>query len=256
MSNTCTPDYSHLLPTRQIDDIVQQWLQDDHPTFDVGGLVVGSNEKSARLWLKSPGVFAGKPFFDSVFTHLGCQIEWKEDVAVEGTFIEASGDNKVCLAVVTGPVHHLLRGERTALNTLSRCSGVATAARRCVDKARETWKGWIAGTRKTTPGGFRLVEKYGLLVGGAATHRLDLSQMVMLKDNHIWSAGSITLAVQLARKAAGFSQKIEVECQSLEEAMEAAEAGADVSLPTPCFALQTCVKYKEFHRRLTLFHFA
>jgi nicotinate-nucleotide pyrophosphorylase (carboxylating) len=65
-------------------------------------------------------------------------------------------------------------------------------------------------------------------VGGAATHRLDLSQMVMLKDNHIWSAGSITKAVKLARKAAGFSQKIEVECQSLEEAVEAAEAGADI----------------------------
>ncbi len=73
-----------------------------------------------------------------------------------------------------------------------------------------------------------MVEKYGLLVGGAATHRLDLSQMVMLKDNHIWSAGSITMAVQLARKAAGFSQKIEVECQNLGEALEAAEAGADI----------------------------
>merc|ERR1712238_204471 len=87
--------------------------------------------------------------------------------------------------------------------------------------------GYVAGTRKTTPG-FAIVEKYGLLVGGAATHRLDLSQMVMLKDNHIWAAGSITDAVQLARKAAGFSQKIEVECQSLEEATEAAAAGADI----------------------------
>ena len=76
--------------------------------------------------------------------------------------------------------------------------------------------------------GFRVVEKYGLLVGGAATHRLDLSQMVMLKDNHIWSCGSIEKAVKEARKAAGFSQKIEVECQSLEEAEEAAFAGADI----------------------------
>uniref|UniRef100_A0A7S2UMA0 Nicotinate-nucleotide pyrophosphorylase [carboxylating] n=1 Tax=Attheya septentrionalis TaxID=420275 RepID=A0A7S2UMA0_9STRA len=67
-----------------------------------------------------------------------------------------------------------------------------------------------------------------LLVGGAATHRLDLSQMVMLKDNHIWSAGSITNAVKLARKAAGFSQKIEVECQNLQEALEATMAGADI----------------------------
>jgi len=88
--------------------------------------------------------------------------------------------------------------------------GVATAANDAVQMARNHgWHGHIAGTRKTTPG-FRLVEKYALLVGGAATHRLDLSNMVMLKDNHIWSAGSITNAVQLAKKAAGFSSKIEV----------------------------------------------
>ena len=114
------------------------------------------------------------------------------------------------------------------MNTLSRCSGVATLSRVAVDRARSLgWQGHVAGTRKTTPG-FRIVEKYGLLVGGAATHRLDLSQMVMLKDNHIWSCGSIENAVKLARKAAGFSQKIEVECQSLDEAIEAATAGADI----------------------------
>lgn len=220
-----TPDYSALLPKAQIEATVQQWMQDDHPSFDVGGLVVGSAETSARLLLKSPGVFAGKPFFDAVFEKLGCTVEWQADTA-EGSFIDASGSNKVCMAIVTGPVNNLLRGERTALNTLSRCSGVATASRKAREAAGD-WKGWVAGTRKTTPG-FRIVEKYGLLVGGAATHRLDLSQMVMLKDNHIWSAGSITAAVTLARKAAGFSQKIEVECQSLEEAMEASGAGADI----------------------------
>jgi nicotinate-nucleotide pyrophosphorylase (carboxylating) len=122
----------------------------------------------------------------------------------------------------------MLRGERTALDTLSRCSGVATLSREASERAKSLkWEGYVAGTRKTTPG-FRVVEKYGLLVGGAATHRLDLSQMVMLKDNHIWSCGSITKAVNLARKAAGFSQKIEVECQSLDEALEAAVAGADI----------------------------
>ena len=89
------------------------------------------------------------------------------------------------------------------------------------------WAGHVAGTRKTTPG-FRIVEKYALLVGGAATHRLDLSQMVMLKDNHVWQAGSITKAVQTAKSAAGFSAKIEVEARDLEEALEAAKAGADI----------------------------
>mmetsp|Transcript_4904 Transcript_4904/g.9719 ORF Transcript_4904/g.9719 Transcript_4904/m.9719 type:complete len:194 (+) Transcript_4904:61-642(+) len=151
--------------------------------------------------------------------------------AIEGNHIPASPSNKIKLATVTGPVSHLLRGERTALNTLSRCSGVATLSRKCVDIAKSNnWHGLVAGTRKTTPG-FRLVEKYGLLVGGAATHRLDLSQMVMLKDNHVWSCGgSIAEAVKKARVVSGFSQNIEVECQSLEEAFVAAEAGADVSI--------------------------
>lgn len=85
----------------------------------------------------------------------------------------------------------------------------------------------MAGTRKTTPG-FRVVEKYGILVGGCDAHRIDLSQMTMLKDNHIWASGSITRAVLAAKSAGGFAVKVEVECQSLEEAHEAAEAGADV----------------------------
>lgn len=221
-------DFSALLPQNQIDTIVTQWIHDDMPSFDVGGLVVGGIERQAILWLKSPGVVAGKPFFESVFRQLGCTVEWA-GVAAEGTFLlEASGTNKIACAMVRGPANKILQGERTALNTLSRCSGVATASRKAADLARAVgWKGSVAGTRKTTPG-FRIVEKYGLLVGGAATHRLDLSQMVMLKDNHIWSAGSITAAVKLARKAAGFSQKIEVECQSLDEAAEAAQAGADI----------------------------
>mmetsp|Transcript_65568 Transcript_65568/g.77635 ORF Transcript_65568/g.77635 Transcript_65568/m.77635 type:complete len:301 (-) Transcript_65568:56-958(-) len=220
-------NFANLLPPVNIQPTVESWLRDDMPSFDVGGLVVGSDTKSAQLWMKSPGVFAGKPFFDGVFRIVGCNVIW-DDVAVEGSYISASSENKVLMATVTGPVNSLLRGERTALNSLSRCSGVATASSNAVAEARKAgWKGMVAGTRKTTPG-FRIVEKYGLLVGGAATHRLDLSQMVMLKDNHIWSAGSITGAVTLARQAAGFSQKIEVECQSLEEAVEAASAGADI----------------------------
>lgn len=94
----------------------------------------------------------------------------------------------------------------------------------CLEKG---FKGIIAGTRKTTPG-FRIVEKYGLLVGGVDTHRMDLSSMIMLKDNHIWSHGSISKAVQEAKALGGFSLKIEVETQTLEEAEEAIMAGADI----------------------------
>ena len=208
---------------------MNQWLFDDLPSFDVGGMVVGTAEKEAIVWMKSSGVLAGLPFVQTIFEVLDCIVTWDEGIE-EGQFYEAgNGTQRVKIATITGPIHKLLQGERTALNALSRCSGVATAAREAVEVARLLgWKGWVSGTRKTTPG-FRLVEKYGLLVGGAATHRMDLSQMVMLKDNHIWACNNnITQAVQTARQAAGFSQKIEVECQTVDQAVEAARAGADI----------------------------
>lgn len=195
--------------------------------------MVGSSPKKAILYMKSPGVFAGKPFFDTVFELLGCRVSWN-DTAVEGVYLDPStlDEGKLILATVEGPANLILQGERTALNIISRCSGVATACYHSSQKMKKNfpdWSGVVAGTRKVTPGSFRIVEKYGLICGGCETHRLDLSQMTMLKDNHIWSCGGdITKAVKLARSAAGFSQKIEVECQSLEEALEAASAGADV----------------------------
>jgi len=228
--------FSSLLPPTNLKPVIQSWLIDDMPTFDVGGLVVGTSIKRAKLYMKSAGVFAGKPFFDAVFNEVGCEVTWNDDISIEGTFLDPkdspAGSGKITLATVKGPANAILRGERTALNTLSRCSGVATASYLSSQKIKElhpSWTGAIAGTRKVTPGSFRIAEKYGLVVGGCNTHRLDLSQMTMLKDNHIWACGgNITKAVKLARSAAGFSQKVEVECQSVDEAIEAAAAGADV----------------------------
>lgn len=215
--------FSHLLPANWKDSI-QQWLNEDIPSFDIGGFVVGDKDEHAILWAKTSGMLAGIPFFEAVFQELGCRVEWLHR---DGAKLDVSG-GKVAIANVYGPCRQILLGERTALNIISRASGVATLAHEAVALAEaNNWHGCVAGTRKTTPG-FRLVEKYGLVVAGAATHREDLSQMVMLKDNHIWSAGSITNAVKLAKRAAGFSIKIEVECQSIEEAREAAEAGADI----------------------------
>jgi len=205
---------------------VENWVRDDCPSVDIGGLVVGDKIEDALLYGKSKGILAGVPFFTAVFEHLGCSILWKFE---EGVLLEpCPGNEKILVAIVRGPARKLLLGERTALNLLSRASGVATSANSAAQVARDHgWHGHIAGTRKTTPG-FRIVEKYALLVGGAATHRLDLSNMVMLKDNHIWSAGNITSAVKMAKRAAGFTSKIEVECRSLEEGHEAASAGADI----------------------------
>ncbi|KPI41880.1 Nicotinate-nucleotide pyrophosphorylase [carboxylating] [Cyphellophora attinorum] len=213
-----------LLPSHFTTDITT-WLAEDTPSFDYGGFVVGSSPRTAQLLCKSSGILAGVPFFNEVFHQLECKVEWHVN---EGTFIDTSKSGKVKVATVSGSTRKLLLGERVALNTLARCSGVATKSRKLLDMVREAgYTGIIAGTRKTTPG-FRLVEKYGMLVGGIDGHRHDLSSMIMLKDNHIWAKGSITNAVKAARSVGGFALKIEVECQSEAEADEAIEAGADI----------------------------
>lgn len=215
-------DYSHLLPPSWKTQVTA-WLQEDAPSFDYGGFVVGEDEREAWLLGKgsSPAVVAGVPFFTEVFTQLGCSVEWH---VKEGDVFEPVKH----VATVRGKARMILLGERVALNLLARCSGIATKSKKFKDIATANgFTGILAGTRKTTPG-FRLVEKYGMLVGGIDTHRHDLSSMIMLKDNHVWSTGSITQAVNKARSVGGFSLLIEVEVQSEAEADEAIEAGADI----------------------------
>lgn len=213
-------DYSHIL-SPECKEMVRSWLKEDIPSFDYAGIVVGDGIEEAVLICKSPGVLCGTPFVDVLFNELGCSVSWNFS---EGTEIRPVAE----VGRVKGPANKLLQGERTALNVLTRASGIATHARELRGIANGLgWKGEIAGTRKTTPG-FRMVEKYALLVGGISTHRYDLSSMIMLKDNHIWAAGSVTEAVEKARAAGGFSLKIEVECRSLQEAKDAITSGAEI----------------------------
>lgn len=223
MSNP-NPKFAHLLPLNgQWKTDITNWLTEDTASFDYGGFVVGDVPKTATLFCKSSGVVSGIPFAQEVFDQCQLQVEW---LVEEGTLLEPRG--KIAVAKVSGPARNILLAERVALNILARSSGIATQSYKTIKLAKESgFQGIIAGTRKTTPG-FRRLEKYSMLVGGCDQHRYDLSSMVMLKDNHIWSTGSITSAVTNARKACGFSVKIEVECQSEEEANEAIEAGADV----------------------------
>ncbi|KAJ4001840.1 Quinolinate phosphoribosyl transferase [Lentinula boryana] len=212
----------HLLPPSWKPQVTA-WLAEDTPSFDYGGYVVGEAEREAFLFGKGkiPAVLAGVPFFTEVFTQLGCSVEWH---IKEGETFEPIKH----VATVRGKARLLLLGERVALNLLARCSGIATKSKRIKDLARGYgYEGIIAGTRKTTPG-FRLVEKYGMLVGGIDPHRHDLSSMIMLKDNHIWSSGSITAAINQARAVGGFSLLLDVEVQSEAEADEAIDAGADI----------------------------
>lgn len=222
---------TNLLPSHWKTQITA-WLAEDTPSFDYGGFVVGDGARTATLYAKSGGIVAGVPFFNEVFAQTGCTVTWHDGVK-EGQHIDRTrGDDgasfKTPLATVSGPVKGILLGERVALNILARCSGVAAMSRGFLVNLRSAgYRGALAGTRKTTPG-FRLVEKYGMLVGGADGHRMDLSSMIMLKDNHVWSRGSIKDAVAAAKAVGGFSLKVEVEVQSEAEADEAIEAGADV----------------------------
>lgn len=238
-----------LLPLHYKEDI-RLYLKQDMPNHDVGAFVVGDKLATAKLLAKTDGILAGVAFFDAVFEELGCTVEWKvaegdmvgpshiaaaavgaKDEASAGTF-DASDQHfkgRAHIATVTGPTHRLLQGERTALNILSRASGIATETSQLVAvKESLGWHGEIAASRKITPG-FRNIEKYAVLVGGGVPHRMNLSDMTMLKDNHVWACGgSIAHMVKKARSVSGFSNKIEVECQSLQEALEAAGAGAEV----------------------------
>lgn len=187
---------AHLLPSHFTTEITT-WLAEDTPSFDYGGFVVGSDPRNAFLLCKAPGILAGIPFFDEVFSQLGCTVKWHY---AEGVLLDPRKEGgKIKVATVCGSTRNLLLGERVALNTLARCSGIATKSRRMLDLVRQAgYMGILAGTRKTTPG-FRLVEKYGMLVGGIDGHRHDLSSMIMLKDNHIWAKGVLIVKTMQGR---------------------------------------------------------
>ena len=214
--------YKDLIPTNW-ESILPLWFQEDIPSFDYGGYVVGTKPSIAHLYQKSAGVLAGVPFVNKIVQYTGCTIEWHSP---EGTV--QLDNSRVHVATVRGPANAILTAERIALNLICRASGIATVSRQLATLGKKHgWSGRAAGTRKTTPG-FRLVEKYAMLVGGVDCHRMDLSGMIMLKDNHIVSHGNITNAVKSALSVGGFSVKVEVECQNEAEAVEAIDAGAHV----------------------------
>ncbi|XP_028914017.1 nicotinate-nucleotide pyrophosphorylase [carboxylating] [Ornithorhynchus anatinus] len=213
------PDLALLLPPQTLESLADAWLHEDCPGPDYAAVAAGAAPSRAALWAKSRGVLAGQPFFSAVFARLGCSVSWG---LPEGSPLEPV----VQVAEVRGPAHRLLLGERTALNALARCSGVATAASEAVAATRRSgWAGRVAGTRKTTPG-FRLAEKYGLLVGGAAAHRYDLGALVMLKDNHVLAAGGVDQV--RAQRAMGFELKLEVEWRQPCRKLGHRRAGADL----------------------------
>jgi len=199
---------------------VERWLREDLGHHDVTNDVPG--ETAGRLVAKEGGVVAGLDAAEAVFEYLGVAIENRE---TDGTAIEA-GD---AVLRVSGPATDVLRGERVAVNIAGHASGIATRTRWAVDIAHQVSDDVrIAGTRKTTPG-LRGVEKRAIAAGGGDTHRLDLSHMVMVKDNHVAELG-MERAVERFRERVSFATKIEVEVEEPSTAVDAVEAGADIVL--------------------------
>ena len=207
----------------QADQLIRMALQEDITSEDVStnAVMPTATKGTVDLIAKEDGVIAGLDIYARVFTIL--------DEKTEIDFHCKDGDEVKkgeLMATVTGDIRVLLSGERVALNYLQRMSGIATYTRQ-VAKLLEGSKVTLLDTRKTTPN-CRVFEKYAVRVGGGCNHRYNLSDGVLLKDNHIGAAGSVTKAIQMAKAYAPFVRKIEIEVETLEQVKEAVEAGADI----------------------------
>lgn len=205
------------------DKLIMQALEEDITSEDIttNAVMRERREGEVELICKEDGIIAGLWVFERVFTLL--------DPSTTVTLFVKDGDEVKKgqkMGVVTGDIRVLLSGERTALNYLQRMSGIATYTR-SVAKLLEGTKTKLLDTRKTTPN-MRIFEKYAVRTGGGYNHRYNLSDGVLLKDNHIGAAGCVKKAVELAREYAPFVRKIEVETENLEMVKEAVEAGADI----------------------------
>ena len=208
-----------------VDEHIKRALREDITSEDVSTAAVmpEAHRGTVELIAKQDGVIAGLQVFERTFKILDPAARFDASVS-DGQRI-SSGQ---LLGIVHADVRALLSGERVALNYLQRMSGIATKTRQAVDSLAEAGsKTVIVDTRKTTPG-MRIFEKEAVRLGGGGNHRFNLSDGVMLKDNHLDAAGGIANAVKAARSRVPFVRKIEVECETLEQVSEAVEAGADI----------------------------
>lgn len=205
------------------DELIKMALKEDISNEDVStnAVMPGYVKGIVQLICKQDGIICGLPVFERTFkildprTCVNCYVKDGDEVK-KGQL----------LAEITGDIRVLLSGERTALNYLQRMSGIATYTHAMASLLKGS-KTRLLDTRKTTPN-MRIFEKYAVKVGGGYNHRYNLSDGVLLKDNHIGAAGSVKNAVEAAKKYAPFVRKIEVEVENLEMVAEAVEAGADI----------------------------
>lgn len=205
-----------------IDNLIKDALKEDMPFGDITtcSIVNEFSRSTVSLYAKEDGIICGLPVFKRVFELLG---EVKVDLNVVDSDKVVKGQK---LGILTGNTRNILMGERIALNLLQRMSGIATLTSRYT-KALEGTNCKVVDTRKTTPL-YRNLDKYSVICGGGANHRFSLSDSILIKDNHIDAAGGIKHAVSLAKSAASFTTKVEVETETKEDVLEAIEAKADI----------------------------
>lgn len=206
-----------------VDEYILNTLKEDITSEDVSTNAVMPEDKNGRadLICKQNGIICGLGIFERTFKLLDENSHFETNVK-DGDFVKKGQ----VIGVIYGDIKALLSGERTGLNYLQRMSGIATITKEYSD-ALKGYKTVLLDTRKTTPN-MRPFEKYAVTVGGGKNHRYNLSDGVLLKDNHIGAAGSITKAITMAKVYAPFVRKIEIETETLEQVQEAVDAGADI----------------------------
>ncbi len=214
---------NNITMTLNVDELILGALREDISSEDVStnAVMPDARRGQAQLICKQDGVLAGLFVFQRVFELLDAEIEVK--------FMFADGDKVKkgeLIGTIEGDIRAILSGERTALNYLQRMSGIATYTN-SIASLLEGSKVKLLDTRKTTPNN-RIFEKYAVKTGGGYNHRYNLSDGVLLKDNHIGAAGGVKEAVEMAKEYAPFVRKIEIECETVEMVKDAVEAGADI----------------------------
>lgn len=225
-----------------VEEHVKNALKEDIGFGDITTdyLIPEDERITAKLNTRQDGILCGIDIVETVFKTLS------KDVRIEKYFKDGEKITKGdTLAVIEGPARAVLIGERTALNYIQRLSGIATETNK-YQEAIGNNKARITDTRKTTPG-FRMFEKYAVFTGGARLHRFNLADCVMIKDNHIQFAGSITNAVKKIREHLSHTHKIEIECDTIEQVKEAVEAKADIIMldNMNCELMKKCVELIE-----------
>ncbi|NOZ83638.1 MAG: carboxylating nicotinate-nucleotide diphosphorylase [Epsilonproteobacteria bacterium] len=206
-----------------ITEALKNFLKEDIGPFDLTAPVGRGKRSKAKLICRSGAILCGIDFFEQIFRLLDKNANIKRFFK-DGDYIEKSQT----AAILDADAAAILSGERTALNLISRLSGIATLTREFVDQIAQ-YKTVLLDTRKTTPG-MRIFEKYATGTGGASNHRLGLYDCAMIKDNHIKVAGSISAAIKEIKPKIPFTAKIEVEVKNIDEFREAVEGEADIIL--------------------------